>query len=182
MNFSTTRAVNTPLSRSERVKLAIHRWLDRHLSPMGVWLMRRSKGRLTDLNPDFVFQSKGRLTEAYKVNALLLTSRGRRSGRQRTVVLQYFPDGDAMVVVAANDGGAAHPGWYFNLTTAPEAAVEVNGRRIPVRAAELDADEAAEWWRRILAVAPAYEQYRRATTRPFPILRLVPADAGNSLP
>jgi deazaflavin-dependent oxidoreductase (nitroreductase family) len=167
MNFSTTRAVNTPLSRSERVKLAIHRWLDRHLSPMGVWLMRRSKGRLT---------------EAYKVNALLLTSRGRRSGRQRTVVLQYFADGDAMVVVAANDGGAAHPGWYFNLTTSPEAAVEVNGRRIPVRAAELDADEAAEWWRRILAVAPAYEQYRRATTRPFPILRLVPAEPGNSLP
>jgi deazaflavin-dependent oxidoreductase (nitroreductase family) len=167
MNASTGRAVSAPLSRSERVKLAIHRWLDKHLSPLGVWLMRRSKGRLT---------------EAYKVNALLLTSRGRRSGRQRTVVLQYFADGDAMVVVAANDGGAAHPGWYFNLTTSPEAAVEVNGRRIPVRAAELDADEAAEWWRRILAVAPAYEQYRRATTRPFPILRLVPADAGNSLP
>jgi F420H(2)-dependent quinone reductase len=119
-------------------------------------------------------RSKGRLTDAYKVNALLLTSRGRRSGRDRTVVLQYFPDGDAMMVVAANDGGAAHPGWYFNLTASPEAAVEVKGRQIPVHAAELGAAEAAEWWQRILAAAPDYQRYRRATTRPFPILRLVP--------
>lgn len=151
-----------PLSRSETVKLSVHRWLDKHLSPFGVWLMRRTKGRLT---------------EAYKVNALLLTSRGRRSGRDRTVVLQYFPDGDAMVVVAANDGGVAHPGWYFNLTTAPDALVEINGRQIPVHAAELGEADAAEWWQRILAVAPDYERYRRATTRPFPILRLVPANA-----
>jgi F420H(2)-dependent quinone reductase len=162
MNGSITAgSKRPPLSGSERVKLSIHRWLDRHLSPFGVWLMRRTKGRLT---------------EAYKVNALLLTSRGRRSRRDRTVVLQYFPDGDAMVVVAANDGGAAHPGWYFNLTAAPDAAVEVNGRQVPVHAAELGADEAAQWWQRILAVAPDYVRYRRATTRPFPILRLVPTD------
>lgn len=161
MNASITPVNNqAPLSRSERVKLSIHRWIDKHLSPLGVWLMRRTKGRLT---------------EAYKVNALLLTSRGRRSRRERTVVLQYFPDGDAMVVVAANDGGAAHPGWYFNLTTSPDAVVEVNGRQIPVHADELVEGEAAKWWQRILEAAPDYERYRRATIRPFPIVRLMPA-------
>jgi F420H(2)-dependent quinone reductase len=160
MNASIPVATRRPpLSRPERARLSLHRWLDKHLSPFGVWLMRRSKGRLT---------------EAYKVNALLLTSRGRRSGRERTVVLQYFPDGGAMVVVAANDGGAAHPGWYFNLTASPDAGVEINGRDIRVHATELGADEASEWWERILAVAPDYERYRRATSRPFPILRLVP--------
>ena len=128
MNPSTIAAVPPPLSRLERVKLSIHRALDRHLGPLGVWVMRRSKGGVT---------------KAWKVNAFVLTTRGRKSGRERTVVLQYFPDGGAMVVVAANDGGAAHPGWYFNLMTSPDAVVEVDGRRIPVTASELGPDEAA---------------------------------------
>lgn len=159
MNVSAAPAEQRPLSAGERLKLAIHRWLDKHLSPFGVWVMRRSKGRVT---------------AAWKVNALVLTTRGRRSGRPRTVVLQYFPDGDDMIVVAANDGGEAHPGWYFNLTASPDAAVEVNGSEIPIHAVELDPDEAGQWWNRILAAAPDYQQYRRATARPFFILRLVP--------
>ena len=150
------------LTRGEHLRLSVHRWLDRRLSPFGVWVMRRSKGRVT---------------EAWKVNALVLTTQGRRSGRERTVVLQYFPDGDAMIVVAANDGGDTYPGWYFNLTARPDALVEVNGERVSVRAMELQSDEAAEWWNRILAAAPDYERYRRATTRPFPILRLLPTEA-----
>lgn len=162
MNSSTVAAVQPTLSRLERFKLWLHRALDKHLSPLGVWVMRRSKGGVT---------------KAWKVNAFVLTTRGRKSGRERTVVLQYFPDGGAMVVVAANDGGAAHPGWYFNLVTSPDAFVEVDGRRIPVRASVLGPDEAARWWERILEAAPDYERYRRATARPFPILRFVPTAA-----
>ena len=147
------------VSRRERIGLAIHRGLDRWLSPLGVWVMRRTKGGVA---------------RPWKVDALLLTTRGRRSGRERTVVLQYFPDGDAMIVAAANDGGAAHPGWYFNLTAEPAARVEVMGRTIPVRAEELPPDEAATWWGRILERSPDYERYARATMRTFPIIRLVP--------
>ena len=162
MTPSTLAAGDRPLTRVERSKLLVHRWLDKHLSPLGVWIMRRSKGRVT---------------EAYKVDALLLTTRGRRSGRERTVVLQYFRDGDAMVVVAANDGGSDDPNWYLNLSATPDATVEVDGRRIPVQASQLGPDEAPQWWQRILSAAPDYERYRRATTRQFPILRLVPTIA-----
>ena len=109
-----------------------------------------------------------------KVDVLLLTTRGRRSGRERTVVLQYFPDGDAMIVTAANDGGTAHPGWYFNLQGDPAARVEIMGRTIPVRAEELSAAEATAWWRRIVSRDPNYERYARATSRTIPVLRLHP--------
>jgi deazaflavin-dependent oxidoreductase (nitroreductase family) len=108
------------------------------------------------------------------VNALLLTTMGRRTGRERTVVLQYFPDGDAMIVAAANDGGSTDPAWYLNLLGAPAATVEVRGTRIPVIARELKEDEGAAWWDRILLAAPDYERYARATTRRFPIVRLTP--------
>ena len=89
-------------------------------------------------------------------------------------MLQYFPDGEAMILAAADDGGAAHPGWYFNLSADPEAIVEVMGRTVAVQAQELPPDEAAAGWQRILLRAPNYELYTRATTRIFPIVRLVP--------
>jgi F420H(2)-dependent quinone reductase len=155
-----------PLTRRERVMLTFHRGLDRWLTPLGVWLMRRTSGRLA---------------RRWEVHALLLTTRGRRSGRDRTVVLQYFPDGEAMVIVAANDGGRSFPAWYHNLTATPDALVEVEGMSMPVRAQVLADPEAAVWWQRILEKAPDYERFRRATSRPFPVIRLSRvADAGRT--
>jgi len=120
-----TRAGASPdrrLSRRERIGLFVGRGMDKRLNPLGRWLYRRTKGGIT---------------RPWKVDALLLTTRGRRSGRERTVVLQFFRDGDAMIVAAANDGGTSHPGWYFNLAADPAARVEVMGRAIAVRAEEL---------------------------------------------
>jgi deazaflavin-dependent oxidoreductase (nitroreductase family) len=147
------------LSRSERVVLFIERNLDRWLSPLGVWVFRRTKGAIA---------------KPWRVDALVLTTRGRRSGRERTVVLRYFPDGDAMILAAANDGGASHPGWYHNLAAEPTARVEIEGRTIRVRAEELPPEEAAEWWQEIVRIQPNYERFGRATTRRIPIIRLTP--------
>ena len=157
------------LSPAERIGLLLHRGLDKWLTPLGIWVMRRTNGAITD---SWIARLLGAPRD---VDVLLLTTRGRRSGRERTVVLQFFPDGDAMVVTAANDGGTSHPGWYFNLQSDPSARVEVLGRTIRVRAEELPAEAAADWWQRIVSRDPSYERYARATSRPFPILRLVPA-------
>jgi hypothetical protein len=73
------------ISRKQRVGLFLHRGLDKWLSPFGVLVYRRTKGGIT---------------RPWKVDALLLTTRGRRSGRERTVILQFLPDGDAMIVAA----------------------------------------------------------------------------------
>jgi deazaflavin-dependent oxidoreductase (nitroreductase family) len=128
------------VSRKERVGLFLHRGLDKWLSPVGVWVMRRTKGSLA-----------GR----FRVDALVLTTVGRRSGRMRNVVLQFFPDGDAFIVTAVNGGDPKDPAWYLNLSSTPTAQVEVLGRTVDVRAEELPPDEATAWWRRILARSPS---------------------------
>ena len=151
------------VSRMERVGLLVQGGLDKHLTPVAVWLYRRTKGGIT---------------RPWKVDVLLLTTRGRRSGKERTVVLQFFPDGEDMLLAAANTGGLSHPGWYFNLVADPAASVEVMGRTIAVRAEEVPADAAAAWWPRILRRAPTYERYVRATSRSIPIVRLVPVAEG----
>lgn len=152
---------DVPLSRRERISLRIEREADLRLGPLGVWVFRRTKGRVARL---------------WGVEALILTTRGRRTGRERTLVLRYFPEGDAMIVVAANDGGASHPGWYWNLTADPIARVEVDGRGFRVRAEELPPNEAEAAWRHIVEVQPSYERFRRATDRTFPVLRLEPIE------
>lgn len=130
--------------------------------------MARPARRL-DLPPD-----EGRLAKPWQVEALLLTTLGRRSGRERTVVLRFLPDGDAMVVIATNDDADTAPAWDLNLSADPRARVEVDGRRLPVRAVELPAQEADAWWNRMVECSPSRASYRRATSRPFAVLRLVP--------
>jgi deazaflavin-dependent oxidoreductase (nitroreductase family) len=151
--------VHRGISRRERLGLAIQRQLDKRLAPLGIWAYRRTKGGIT---------------RPWHVDALLLTTRGRRSGRVRTVILEFFRDGDAMVLAASNDGGATHPGWYFNLMAHPTARVEVMGVRLTVRATELTAAEASAFWPTIPARDPSYERYVRATHRAIPLVRLVP--------
>lgn len=144
-------------SLRERSTLFIHRQLDRRLSRVGVWVMRRTNGSIST---------------KFNVSALVLTTIGRKSGKRRSVVLQYFPDGEAMVVVATNDGGATHPAWYLNLVSTGTARIEVDGREFNAIATQLTGAEAAGWWRRIVERAPDYKRYTRAAGRRFPILRL----------
>ena len=159
MSISPWKATTRSIPAQERVALLVHRQLDRRLSRFGVWLMRKTKGSLA---------------ARYGVQAIVLTTLGRRSGRSRSVVLQSFPDGESFIVVATNDGGATHPAWFLNLQSNPGADVEIGGQHMRVEAAVLGEDEAAQWWRRIIERAPAYDRYRRATNRIFPIVRLTP--------
>ncbi len=117
--------------------------------------------------------TKGRIARLWHRRVLILTTRGRKSGLERTVPLQFFPDGDRMTVVAANSGLPSPPGWSFNLMADPRARVEVGDRTQQVRAEELPADEAAACWPRALQAAPDYARYPKRTSRRIPLIRLV---------
>ncbi len=146
-----------PLTRREYLVLIIHRGLDKKLSSFGVWVMRRTKGSLAGL---------------WHVDVLILTTTGRRTGRSRSVVLQYFRDGGEIILAAANGGEPTDPAWYLNLVARPWARVEIAGRAMEVCAEILSVEESARWWRRIEELAPDYRRYARATSRPIPIVRL----------
>ncbi len=54
-----------------------------------------------------------------------VTTTGRRSGRERSVMLAYFEDGPALVTMAMNGWGAAEPAWWLNLQANPEVRVDL---------------------------------------------------------
>jgi F420H(2)-dependent quinone reductase len=62
-----------------------------------------------------------------KWGALRLTTRGRRSGKPRNVILGYYEDGDNLISMAMNGWGTPEPAWWLNLQARPEAVVELAG-------------------------------------------------------
>lgn len=101
---------------------------------------------------------------------LLLTTRGRASGKERTTPLIYRADGDAWVVVASRGGAPDHPDWYKNLESHPEATIQIRRDTIPVRAETATGSERSRLWRLMTEVWPAYDDYQQKTERQIPVV------------
>lgn len=78
--------------------------------------------------------------------ALRLTTVGRRSGRQRHVIIAYFEDGPNLVAMAMNGWGEGHPGWWLNLRERPEAEVVLADGPRRVRARPAEGEERSRLW------------------------------------
>src|SRR5918992_1233356 len=83
-----------------------------------------------------------------KWGTLRLTTIGRRSGKERRVILGYFEDGPNLVTMAMNGWSPAEPAWWLNLQSHPDATVEVKGGRRAVRGRAADAAERERLWAR----------------------------------
>ncbi|HVM03114.1 MAG TPA: nitroreductase/quinone reductase family protein [Acidimicrobiales bacterium] len=100
---------------------------------------------------------------------LFLTTRGRRTGRRRTVPLTYFDDGGALVVVASYAGDDRDPAWYRNLLACPEVDVTVGRERRAMVARPATPEEKARLWPRIVAAYAGYRRYQARTDRDIPL-------------
>ena len=109
------------------------------------------------------------------VPLLLLTTTGRRSGRPWTVPVGYYRDGHDLIVVAAGGVGGRHPAWALKARATPEAVVEVDGERRPVRATWLTGPELERLWYKVVATHPVYDRVRQSAGRIPSLLRLSPA-------
>jgi deazaflavin-dependent oxidoreductase (nitroreductase family) len=124
--------------------------------------------------------SRGRVTPSAWVTGLpvlQLTTRGARSGEPRSVRVLGVPDGDALLVVAANFGAGRHPAWYHNLRRHPDVVVENHGVRRPFRAELLEGEERERGFARAVTLNPGWRRFRAAAgDREIPVFRLTPRD------
>jgi deazaflavin-dependent oxidoreductase (nitroreductase family) len=107
---------------------------------------------------------------------LLLTTKGRKSGAERTVPLPYFPApegyGDAVVVVASFAGNPKNPDWYLNLVADPDVTLQVGFRRRRAHAMLATEAERLAIWPLVIARAPMYADYQDVTARTIPVVLL----------
>jgi deazaflavin-dependent oxidoreductase (nitroreductase family) len=108
------------------------------------------------------------------VPTLLLTTVGRKSGKERVSPLIYLKEGDAYLVVASKGGSDAPPDWYLNLQATPDVRVQVWGEKMRARARTATAAEKPALWRKMTAVWPDYDNYQTKTDREIPVVVLEP--------
>jgi len=107
---------------------------------------------------------------------LILTTTGRRSGRQRQHPLIYGRHGDDFLVVASKGGAPQHPAWYLNLVADPDVEIQVRDERIRAHARPASREEKPELWSIMTKEWPAYDSYQENTEREIPVVVLEPVE------
>jgi deazaflavin-dependent oxidoreductase (nitroreductase family) len=107
----------------------------------------------------------------------LVHHRGRRSGRDLVNPMMYLPDADdpATIYVFASKGGApTNPDWYYNLTAAGIADVEIGTETYPVTVTELTGAERDRIYAEQARRNPGFADYevKTAGIRTIPVLAL----------
>ncbi len=103
---------------------------------------------------------------------LHLTTIGRRTGRERSVMLGYFEEGPALVTMAMNGWGEGEPAWWLNLQEDPDVRVElVDGPRL-VSGRAAKGDDRDRLWARWQEIDKNLDSYaaRRPTETAVVIL------------
>jgi deazaflavin-dependent oxidoreductase (nitroreductase family) len=96
---------------------------------------------------------------------LLLTTRGRKSGRLRRTALIYGRDGESYLLVASNRGSRKQPNWYLNLLEAPLVYIQVGAEQFNAQARIATAEEKPRLWQIMLGINPEFNRYQKKAGR-----------------
>jgi deazaflavin-dependent oxidoreductase (nitroreductase family) len=120
------------------------------------WIYRRSNGKLGGT--------------VQKSPVALLTTTGRKTGRPRVNPLLYLREGDRVILGASYGGREKNPLWYLNLKADPKVSVQIKDELLPLRARDATAEERKEYWPKLVAMYPTFDDYQSWTDREIPIV------------
>lgn len=122
--------------------------------------------------------SGGRLGwTAADMPVLELTTTGRKSGKQRSVMLTSpLQEDDTLVIVASRGGDDQHPAWFLNLRDNPEVTVKLKGGDPQAMTAKVATKkQRSRMWPVITEQYSTYAGYQKRTEREIPLVLLTPA-------
>jgi deazaflavin-dependent oxidoreductase (nitroreductase family) len=109
--------------------------------------------------------------------ALALTTTGRKTGRDRRVIIGYLQDGPNLVSLAMNGWDEGHPSWWLNLEEHPEAVVRLVGQHPrPVYARCAVGEERERLWQRWRAVDLNLDGFAGLRSTETPVVIFEPRD------
>ncbi len=112
-------------------------------------------------------------------DVLILTTKGARSGEERSTPLVYTRDGGHHVIVASKGGAPTHPSWFHNLKAHPTVTVETGGEKFQAHArVVLDGEEYERLYKQHADINPGFWDYRKRTSRKIPVIVLERLDGG----
>jgi deazaflavin-dependent oxidoreductase (nitroreductase family) len=107
---------------------------------------------------------------------LLLTTKGNKSGKERTVPLMQFDDEGKRYIIGSMGGAPTDPAWIKNLRKTPEVGIEVKGEKYQARAAILEGAERDRIFDKVKAKAPNFAEYEKKVggARVIPVVQVTP--------
>jgi len=108
------------------------------------------------------------------VPALLLVTKGRKSGEKYLFPLFYGEAGNSYFIVASKGGAPDHPGWFKNIQANPEVELQVGTKTVKAKARIAQGAERSKLWDASLKFWPPYADYQKKTDREIPVVVLDP--------
>ena len=107
-----------------------------------------------------------------------MTTKGRRSARDRRVIIAYLDDGPNLVGIAMNGWQEGHPSWWLNLQEHPWAVVRLPQQQpVGVRARAAVSHERERLWRRWTAIDPRLSAHAAVRLTDVPVIIFEPVEA-----
>ncbi len=143
------------------------------------WVIKLLNWLVPPLDKFMLRLSRGWLSTAMQTIVLMETT-GARSGARRETVTMCMPDGNNIVLVGSNWGLERHPAWVFNLRANPAVQIKFRGYVGPMQARELEGEERAAMWSRLVEYNPPYAKYAINTDRLLPVVLLERTSRGQT--
>ena len=120
---------------------------------------------------------EGNLQRPTGLPVVILTVRGRKSGKLRKLPLMRVEHDGKYAIVASKGGAPDNPKWYKNVKANPDVVLQDGPEPFDARARELHGEERELWWRRAVAAFPPYADYKKRTKRHIPVFVIERKDA-----
>jgi len=102
---------------------------------------------------------------------VLLTTRGRKTGKLRKSPLMRVEHNGEYALVASKGGMPDNPLWYGNLIANPhEATLQDGPEPFTIDVREVEGEERAAWWSRAVEAYPPYAEYQEKADRIIPVV------------
>ena len=131
------------------------------------WFSLTMKHVGSRLDRAMIHTSRGRLSiSGPAMPTMLLTTTGRKTGKERTVPVYYVRDGKNLVAVCENFGLEAASSWPKNLLANPKTRIEIGGLAADYLSRPATNEEVARNMPKLIDMWPAHETYlERSGTR-----------------
>jgi deazaflavin-dependent oxidoreductase (nitroreductase family) len=118
-------------------------------------------------------ESEGKDGHLYQgMLTLLLTTRGRKSGKLYRTALFYGEDNGRYLLVPSNGGSDEAPSWYLNMLENPEVYLQVGAEKFTAQARIATPEEKPALWQIMTKIFPRYNTYQKQSAREIPVVIL----------
>jgi F420H(2)-dependent quinone reductase len=117
---------------------------------------------------------------ANRWGAMRLTTKGRRTGQKRSVILGYLEDGPNIVTMAMNGWADGEPAWWLNLQANPVARLSLPDGPRTVRGRAAEGEERSRLWAKWRELDEKLDAYAALRSSETAIVILEPANEGGA--